>query len=272
MNTNGQAPESKSLVVQKVNSLQLAMNEDFVQNQLKAALAENAGAFTASLVELFSGDKNLQECDPKLVIMQALKAAALKLPINKSLGFGYIVAYKGTPEFQIGYRGLYQLALRTKEYRIIHCDVVYEGEYKTKNKLTGEFDLSGQATSEQVIGYFAHFEMKDGFSKTLFMNKEAVQKHAAKYSKSFNSQYSPWKTEFDAMAKKTVLRNLLSHYGKLSVDVANVLDKDDVADQVETEITGNANRKPVQAFEEVEVVPDQQQQTQQQPSFKQPAF
>jgi recombination protein RecT len=269
MNTNGNAPETKSLLVQKVNSLQLAVNEDFVQTQLKAALADNSGPFTASLIELFSGDKNLQECDPKLVIMQALKAAALKLPINKSLGFGYIVAYKGIPEFQIGYRGLYQLALRTKEYRIIHCDVVYEGEYKTKNKLTGEFDLSGEAKSDTVIGYFAYFEMKDGFSKTLFMTKEAVQKHAAKYSKSYNSQYSPWKTEFDAMAKKTVLRNLLSHYGKLSVDVANVLDKDDVAEEVQADINNNANKKGVQ-FEEADVIP--QQQTNNASVANQPAF
>lgn len=266
-NNNGQASDPKTMALQRINSLQMAISEDYVQNQLKIAMADNSAAFCASLIDLYTSDKNLMECEPKLVIMQAMKAAMLKLPINKSLGFGYIVAYKGVPEFQIGYRGLYQLALRTKEYRIIHCDVVYEGEYKTKNKLTGEFDLTGEAKSDTVIGYFAHFEMKDGFSKTLFMSKEAVQKHAAKYSKSYNHQYSPWKSEFDAMAKKTVLRNLLSHYGKLSVDVANVLDKDDVAEEVKEEIASKANMKPT-SFEEAEVVSQQQNGSfTQQPTF-----
>ena len=221
MSTTNQAtnqPTNKSLVIQKINNLQAAINEDYVQNQLKISLAENAGAFSASLIDLFTTDSNLQECDPKQVIMQAMKAAVLKLPINKSLGFGYIVSYKGKPEFQIGYKGLIQLALRTGQYRIINADAVYEGEYKTKNKLTGEFDLTGEVKSDTVIGYFAHIEMNNGFSKTLFMSKEKVTAHAAKYSKSFSSQYSPWKTEFDAMAIKTVLRNLLTHYGQLSIE------------------------------------------------------
>lgn len=252
--------DNKSLVIEKINKLQVAMTEDYVQAQLKTALSDNSGAFAASLIDLFTTDKNLQECDPKMVIMQAMKAAVLKLPINKSLGFGYIIAYKGVPEFQIGYKGLLQLALRTGQYRIINADVVYEGEYRTKNKLTGEFDLSGEAKSDAVIGYFAHIEMINGFSKTLYMSKEKVNAHAAKYSKSFNYSSSPWKTEFDAMAIKTVLKNLISHYGQLSVEVANVLDKEDVADRVQDEINSNGNVKSMSfaTVQNAEVVNEQQ--------------
>lgn len=239
-NGNGQG-----LVLQRINGLQTAINQDYVQNQLKAALSENASSFAATLIDIFTTDKNLQECDPKKIIMQAMKAAVLKLPINKNLGFGYIIAYKGVPEFQLGYKGLLQLALRTGQYRIINCDVVYEGEFQSANKLTGEFDLTGMAKSDTVVGYFAHFELKNGFSKTLYMSKERVQKHAAKYSKSYNNSSSPWKTEFDAMAKKTVLRNLLTHYGMMSVELADILDKEDVADTVAQEINQNANVRPL---------------------------
>lgn len=260
------AADNKSAAIQRIEKLQLVMTEDYVQNQLKTALAENSGPFVASLIDLFTTDQNLQACDPKLVIMQAMKAAVLKLPINKSLGFGYIIAYGGKPEFQIGYRGLIQLALRSGQYEIMNADVVYEGEYKTSNKLTGEFDLSGERTGDTVIGYFAHIKMKNGFSKTLFMTKERVQAHAAKFSKTYAKDYSPWKTDFDSMAIKTVLRNLLGKYGQLSIEVANVLDSDDVADRVNDEINANGNVKGM-SFDKVEdatVVPPTNGQQQQQ--------
>lgn len=259
---------AKELALQKVDKLKVALGEDFVQNQLKSSLAENSGAFAASVIDLYTGEKTLMECDPKQVIMQAMKAAVLKLPINKSLGFAWIVAYKGVPSFQIGYKGLIQLALRTGQYRHMNAGPVYEGEYKSANKLTGEFDLSGTATSEKVVGYFAYFELLNGFSKTLYMTKERVTAHAAKYSKSYSYSSSPWKTEFDAMAIKTVLRNLLTHYGYLSVEMANAIETDsnqDAADKVMDEIKGNANRTNMSGFEDANVV-DEKQNGQQQPT------
>jgi recombination protein RecT len=144
----------------------------------------------------------------------------------------------------MGYKGLIQLAMRTGQYKILNADVVYEGELRSRNKLTGEFDLSGTKKSDEITGYFAHFETINGFAKTLYMTKERVIAHAQKYSKSYNQQYSPWKTEFDAMAIKTVVRGLLGHWGMLSVDMANALDTDsDVQDAVSEEIKTNANTK-----------------------------
>jgi recombination protein RecT len=255
-NSNGQGVQPGSLIVQRLDQLKVALNEDFVQNQLKASLAENSAAFAASIIDLFTTEKSLQDLNPKLIILQAMKAAILKLPINKSLGFAWIVPYKGVPQFQIGYKGFIQLALRTGQYRIIHADVVYEGEYRQANKLTGEFDLTGEAKSDKVIGYFSHFELLNGFSKTLYMTKEKVTAHAQKYSKSFNNQNSVWKTDFDAMAKKTVVRGLLSHWGYLSVELANAIQTDvdeDAADRVMNEIRGNANMKTT-GFDEAEEV------------------
>lgn len=238
---------NKQQGVAKIEALKTMLYADSVQEQFNNALKENSGPFVASVIDLFNNDSYLQACDPKLVVMEALKAAILKLPIIKSLGFAYIVPYKNKanvqiPQFQIGYKGLIQLALRTGEYRILHADVVYEGEYRSKNKLTGEYDLNGVQKGELIIGYFAHLELKNGFSKTLYMTKEKVITHAQKYSKSYNVPNGPWKNEFDAMATKTVVRGLLGHWGMLSPELAAQLGDDDVADRVQNEINGKANQ------------------------------
>jgi recombination protein RecT len=244
-NNNGQS-QTKALT--KVDVLKNTLNAPSVQEQFKNALAEKGNLFIASLIDLYGGDTYLQNCDPNLVVKEALKAAVLNLPINKALGFAYIVPYKSgdklIPQFQIGYKGLVQLAMRTGQYKTLNADVVFEGELRNVNKLTGEIDFSGQKKSDTVIGYFCHFELLNGFAKTLFMTKERVTKHAEKYSKSYTTAAGPWKKEFDAMALKTVIRNLLSHYGFLSVEMANAIVDDSSEERVQTEINQNANRKP----------------------------
>lgn len=278
------APKPQS----KVEVLKNIMKAPSIQEQFNNVLKENSGVFVASIIDLYNGDSYLQNCDPKNVVMEALKAAVLKLPINKSLGFAYLVPFnesykddKGQwqkrqmPQMQIGYKGLIQLAMRTGQYRIINADKVFEGEFKTKNKLTGEFDLSGAKTSDNIVGYFSHIEMLNGFSKTLYMTKEEVAAHARKYSKSFNTDKSPWKTEFDAMSIKTVLRNLLSHYGFLSVEMAtamnNDIESDNLDNNVRQEIQDNGNKQSI-GFEEVEVINDNQgnQEDNNQPNGKAP--
>ena len=199
------------------------LDNDNTKKLLQDSLKENAGAFAASILDLYNSDKYLQQCDPKQVFGECLKAVSLKLPINKQLGFAYVVAFKGIPQFQIGYKGLIQLCMRTGQYKHINAGEVYEGEYKGFNKLTGELDISGERTSDKIVGYFAYMETLNGFSHSVYSTKEEVQKHAQKYSKSYNSSNSAWETDFDKMAVKTVLRNLLSHYGYMSVEMMNAM-------------------------------------------------
>ena len=199
------------------------LDNDNTKKLLQDSLKENAGAFAASILDLYNSDKYLQQCDPKQVFGECLKAVSLKLPINKQLGFAYVVAFKGIPQFQIGYKGLIQLCMRTGQYKHINAGEVYEGEYKGFNKLTGELDISGERTSNTIVGYFAYMETLNGFSHSVYSTKQEIQKHAEKYSKSHNSSNSAWKTEFDKMAVKTVLRNLLSHYGYMSVEMMNAM-------------------------------------------------
>ena len=219
--------ENKQVAVSPVNRLKSVMASPSVQEQFQNALAENSRLFVASLIDLYASDTYLQQCDPSLVVMEALKAATLKLPINKSLGFAYIVPYKKQgkqiPQFQLGYRGMLQLAQRSGIYRYINAGPVYDGEYRGFNKLTGDLDLTGAKASDTIVGYFAYLETVNGFKKCVFSTREDMEKHAQKYSKAFSRDGSPWQTEFDAMAEKTMLRRLLSKYGLLSIDMAESL-------------------------------------------------
>lgn len=259
----------------KIDILKSIMKAESVQEQFKNALAENSGAFVASVIDLYNGDTNLQNCEPKAVVMEALKAATLKLPINRSLGFAYIVPYNNnrkdqngnwqkivTPQMQIGYKGLIQLAMRTGQYKFINADVVYDGEVRTVNKLTGEIDFTGDKKSDKVVGYFSYIELLNGFSKTLYMTKEKVDAHAKKYSKSFGANGSPWTVNYEEMALKTVLKGLLGRYGYLSVEMMNAFDHDQ--EHEDTEVRDRANTKTI-GFDDAEDVTAQAPVTENEP-------
>lgn len=259
----------------KIDILKSIMKAESVQEQFRNALAENSGAFVASVIDLYNGDTNLQNCEPKAVVMEALKAATLKLPINKSLGFAYIVPYNNskkdqngnwmkvvTPQMQIGYKGLIQLAMRTGQYKFINADVVYDGEVRTVNKLTGEIDFTGDKKSDKVVGYFSYIELLNGFSKTLYMTKEKVDAHAKKYSKSFGANGSPWTVNYEEMALKTVLKGLLGRYGYLSVEMMNAFDHDQ--EHEDTEVRDRANTKTI-GFDDAEDVTAQAPVTENEP-------
>lgn len=250
--------------VKRVDILKRNLNSESVSTQISNALKNNAGPFIASVIDLFNSDTQLQECEPNALINEALKAAVLQLPINKSLGFAYIVPFnckvkeeqvnqttgaltvvdkwKKVPTFIIGWKGFVQLAMRTGFYKFLNADVVYEGEIGSVNKLTGGIDFGGTKTSDKIVGYFCYFELINGFSKTLYMTVEEMAKYAKKYSKGLaktvtvqqlialaNSEPSGgigWTGNFQEMALKTVVRRLLSKYGYLSIEMSNALSTD----------------------------------------------
>ena len=164
-----------------VDILKSMMNAESVQEQFKNALGKNSATFVASVIDLYNGDSNLQLCNPKQVVMEALKAATLHLPINKALGYAFIIPFKNSkkdekgnwikvyePTFQMGYKGYIQLAMRTGQYRTINADVVYDGELRKVNKLTGEIAFDGERKSDKVIGYFCYFELDPKVTNHLY--------------------------------------------------------------------------------------------------------
>ncbi len=232
-----------------VDKLKAVLNTESVQEQFRNALQENSGPFVASVIDLYGSDEYLKQCDANQVVMEALKAATLKLPINKQLGFAYIVPYKSkgqqVPQFQLGYKGYIQLAMRTAQYKYLNAGMVFEGVEVKQDLLTGSITFSGQPTSDKIIGYFAHMELLNGFTKSVYMTKEEVTKHAKRYSKSYGYDTSAWKTNFDEMAQKTTLRKLLSHYGIMSTEMISAFtsDKEDDAEaRVSNEVSMEANQ------------------------------
>lgn len=252
--------------------LKRVLSADSVMAQFKNALSKNASTFVASLIDLYSSDSKLQLCDPNQVVKEALKAAVLHLPINKALGQAFIIPFYNTvtdakgnkvkkyePVFQIGYKGLYQLAMRTGKYAIINADVVYEGELQRTSKLTGEIDVEGRKVSEKVVGYFAYIQLVDGYHKALYMSVEDMAAHAKRYSKAIalsvtietllnlaklpvnaDSTQVGWQGNFHAMAIKTVLRNLLGKYGYLTVSLQEGIASDTQGDTDEKVIIADA--------------------------------
>lgn len=231
-------PSSPASVMRKT------LNSKSMQELLNETIHANRDAFVASLIDLYGSDSNLAKCNPGLVVREALKAVSLNLPINKQMGFAYIIPYGNVPTFQIGYKGYIQLCMRSGIYKTIHTDVVYEGELVKIDKLTGEVDLSGEKISDTIIGYFAYIETVNGFRKCLYWDRDKVLKHAGRFSKSFQSKSAIWSDFFDEMAQKTVLRNLLSKYGLMSVELQQAFDAetaqaaDELLDQSEEEPDG----------------------------------
>lgn len=243
-------PSQKALAVK---NFQAVMNNSYYQTLLQSSLKENKGAFCTSLMEIFSSDEKLLQCKPNDLMAEALKAASLRLPLNKQLGQAYLLPFKNkgvmTPTLVIGTKGYLQLAMRTGKYETINADVVYEGEFNHYDKVTGKLDLSGAQISNTPIGYFAYFKKKDGLTKLLYMTLDEVCRYAKQYSPTvkFSEKVDAeklkkmalkqaangsdegvgWYSNFESMAIKTVLRRLLSKWGELSIESNDITNLDE---------------------------------------------
>jgi len=223
-----------------IGKLRAALYAPSTKEQFDNVLKDNAGAFMASVLELASNDKNLQECDPNRLIVECMKAASLKLTLNKNIGDAWVIAYKGVPQFQMGYKGWIQLATRTGQIKRLNLKVVYEGMRVKEDYLTGDIDISGAPTSDKAIGYFAYASTVSGFEKTVYMSKADVEAHAKKYSKSWGRQDSAWTTAFDMMAMKTCFLKLKTFLPR-SIEMIRASEYEDES-IIDQEIEANANK------------------------------
>lgn len=208
-------------------TLQSLMGSGAVTKKLNDVLGseKKASAFISSVISVANGNNLLRKADPMTVLGSAMVAATLDLPVVPTLGMAYIVPYKGQAQFQLGYKGLIELAERSGQFKNIIDEAVYEGQLVKKNKFTGEYEFDEDAKkSDVVIGYMARMDLINGFSKTIFWTKEEVEAHARKFSQAFRSGYaSPWKSDFDAMARKTVLKALFSKYAPKSIAIQQAI-------------------------------------------------
>lgn len=207
------------------------INNEAVKKKIAENLGKNAAGFTSALVNIYQNNQLLQKCDGRSILGAGMLAATMGLSISPSLGQAYIVPFKGRAVFQIGWKGLVQLAHRTGRYERLHAGKVYAGELRGFNPLTGEPER-GEKLSNEVVGYVAYMRLVNGFEKYLYMTIAEIEEHALKYSQSYaydkraDKKLSPWSTHFDAMASKTVLKRLLNQWGVLSADMAEAIQAD----------------------------------------------
>ena len=234
------AAEAKS-AIQKQPSVNQLMNSildgEGMRKRFQDLMGERAPQFISSIVSLVNADKNLQRAfyeSPMTVIQSALKAATFDLPVEPSLGYAYIVPFNNYKDgvkrmeasFIIGYKGMVQLCLRTGAYaRVPDAVDVREGELVSYDRLTGDAEFRWIEDEDQrealpIIGYAGYFRLKNGAEKTIYMTVKQIEGHEKKNRKG-HSMGKGWREDFDAMARKTVIRRLCGKYGLMSITYQN---------------------------------------------------
>lgn len=261
---------------QKKTGIATYLANDAVKKNIMSVIGEkNTTKFVSSVVSAVQTNPALAECTNGSILSAALLGEALQLSPSPQLGQFYMVPYKNKgvseAQFQLGAKGYKQLAIRSGQYKRIVTSVVKEGELKSFNPITEEYifePIMDMATREKlpVIGYYAAFELLNGFKKELYWSKEKMQSHAQRYSNGYRSDlkkgtsYTFWSKDFDGMAEKTMIRQLISKWGIMSIDMQKAFESDmgivredgtveyadnvvDIEAEVKEEIAENANAK-----------------------------
>lgn len=232
-------------------------NRDDVKQKFQELLGKRSPQFITSVLQIVASSDLLQKAEPTSIYQSAAVAATLDLPLNNNLGFAYIVPYnisykddnnqwhkKTVAQFQMGYKGFKQLALRSGQFMTIHETDVRDGEIIKHDRLTGEMEFKwildeSEREVKKVIGYVSFFRLVNGYSQTFYMTIEKLIKHGKKYSQTFKNDKGLWKDDFDSMCRKTVTKLNLSKNAPLSVEMqrAIVVDQSVINDSDTMDVT-----------------------------------
>lgn len=198
---------------------------------------KNGQRFITAIVSAVSNNSALSECSQSSILSAALLGESLKLSPSPQLGQYYMVPFNSktgkVAQFQLGYKGYIQLAIRSGQYKKLNVLAIKEGELIRYDPLNEEIEvrlIDDELSREQAktIGYYAMFEYTNGFRKTMYWSKEKMEAHALKYSKGYQAKkgYTFWEKDFDGMAYKTMLRQLISKWGIMSIEMQTAMDGD----------------------------------------------
>ena len=214
----------------KKPTFSVAIRSEAYQNLINNTLGDKKVAmkFVADISTVVANNAKLKQCDPATILSAGLTAQSLNLPLAPTLGCAYLIPYNTKSgwvcQFQLGWRAFVQLAQRSGKYESIGVREVHKGEYVGQDEFGEDvFKFSHDFDNEEVVGYFAYIKLLNGYKKTIYWTKEQCEKHGKTYSKAYDAQ---WAKQFDAMAKKTVLKQLISKWGVMSVDMQEVIRKD----------------------------------------------
>lgn len=227
-------------VMQKPKFSQIIKTERY-QNLIASTLKNpvKIERFVAAITSAVAVNPALQECDPATILSGALLGETLGLSPSPQLGQYYLVPFNNSKkgckdaQFQLGYKGYIQLALRSGQYKKLNVIAVKEGELMRFDPLSEDLELNlieddSERESRQTIGYAAMFEYLNGFRKTIYWSRAKMESHALKYSKGYAAKkgYTFWEKDFDSMAFKTMLRQLISKWGIMSIELQTGIEND----------------------------------------------
>ena len=239
---NQLAEKSTQVVDPSKLGFKALMSTPAMKKKFTDILHEKSDSFMGSLMTLVGGDNYLSQAEPMTIIASALKAATMDLPIDKNLGYAYVVPFNRSEkvgnkwvkhneaQFILGYKGYIQLAQRSGQYKALNALAIYDGQLIDWNPLTEEFTFDYKAkVSDEVIGYVGFFELLNGFKKTVYWTKQEIESHRIKNAKGYDKEKlsGAWVDNYDSMAIKTVLRNMLSKWGLLSVEMQSAITSDE---------------------------------------------
>ena len=219
----------------------VAIQSDMYKNLINQTLGDKdrATRFIASISSAVATNQALQECDAGTILSGALLGESLNLSPSPQLGQYYLVPFNDSKkgykvaQFQLGYKGYIQLAIRSGQYKKLNVLAIKKGELIKYDPLNEEIEVNliedeEERENAETIGYYAMFEYSNGFRKSLYWSKSKMQKHALKYSKGYSAHkgYTYWEKDFDGMAYKTMLRQLISKWGIMSIDMQQAVEKD----------------------------------------------
>ena len=229
---------------QQKTSLTAYLSNDAVKNQINSIVGgKNGTRFISSIISAVNANASLQECTNASILSAALLGESLNLSPSPQLGQYYMVPFKNNnagvkvAQFQLGYKGYIQLAIRSGQYKKLNVLSIKEGELINFNPLDEEIEvklIADEAEREkaETIGYYAIFEYTNGFKKAMYWSKEKMKAHAIKYSQGYaadvkkGTKWTFWSKDFDGMAYKTMLRQIISKWGIMSIDMQTALDSD----------------------------------------------
>ena len=220
------------------------MNGDAVKNQINEVVrGKNGKRFISSIVSAVGNNPTLQECQNPSIVSAALLGESLNLSPSPQLGQYYMVPFKDNKtgikvaQFQLGYKGYIQLAIRSGQYKKLNVLAIKKGELIRFDPLNEDIEVNiiedtNEREETETIGYYAMFECVNGYRKAMYWSKEKMKAHAVKYSQGYaadlkkGTKWTFWSKDFDGMAYKTMLRQLISKWGPTSIDMENAIDSD----------------------------------------------
>ena len=220
----------------KPKTLRELFNNPIIKTKIEQLVGKNSATFATSVMQIANSNALLRTAEPSSIFNAACMAATLNLPLQNGLGFAYIVPFRNNKErkveaqFQLGYKGLIQLAQRSGQFKRLVAVPVYEKQLIEEDPINGYvFDWKQKPTQEEKpIGYYAYFELLNSFTAELYMTEAEIDQHAQRYSQTYRTYLdkkakgqwatSVWADNFEAMALKTVMKLLLSKQAPLSAE------------------------------------------------------